>query len=450
MEVINYIVGLGATVMMPIIITIFGLCLGAKFSKAVRSGLTVGIGFLGLNLVIGLLCGALGPASQKMVERLGLHLTVIDVGWPAAAAIAFGSTIGALIIPLGLVVNFLLLLTKQTKTIDVDIWDYWHFAFTGALVTAATGSIVWGGFAAVVNMIIVFYLADWTAPAVEEYNKLPGVSLPHGFSAAYVPIAMLINKLIGMIPGIRDIEADPETLQEKFGIFGEPMIIGTVLGFIIGGLAGYDLKNILVTGITMGGCLVLIPRMASMLMEGLIPISDAAQELIQSRFKHVGKIYIGLDSAVAIGHPACMAAALMLVPTTIILAAVLPGNRVLPFADLAVLPFMLAMVIPVTKGNVFRTFIVGLVMVTVGLLIATDMASLHTQLAINANFKIPEGATQIASICDGANPLTWAILKLTNLQITGSAILIAIIGAMAFINNKINKKRDMQEKNIIL
>lgn len=445
MEIINYIVSLGASVMMPIIITILGVCLGAKLSRAIRSGLTVGVGFIGLNLVIGLLTSTLGPASHTMVERLGLHLTVIDVGWPAAAAIAFASTVGAIIIPIGLAVNVILLLTKQTRTIDVDIWDYWHFAFTGALVTAATDSIFWGGFAAVVNMIIVFYLADWTAPGVEEYNKLPGVSLPHGFSAAYVPIAIVINKAIDMIPGIRNIKADPETLQERFGIFGEPIIIGSVLGLIIGVLAGYDVKTILTVGITMGGCLVLIPKMAAMLMEGLLPISDSAQEFIQKRFKNAGKIYIGLDSAVAIGHPACMAAALVLVPITIILAAVLPGNRVLPFADLAVLPFMLAMVVPVTRGNVFRTFIVGLVMVVVGLLIATDMAPLHTQLAINANFKMPSGATQIASICDGANPLTWLILQITGLKAVGVAVLIAIIGVMAVINKKITKRRDAVE-----
>ena len=46
---------LGASVMMPIILTILGLLLGAKFGKAIRSGLTVGIGFIGLNLVIGML-----------------------------------------------------------------------------------------------------------------------------------------------------------------------------------------------------------------------------------------------------------------------------------------------------------------------------------------------------------------------------------------------------------
>ena len=88
MWILNYIVDLGPQVMMPIIITIFGLILGAKFGKALRAGLTVGVGFIGLNLVIGLLGGSLGPAAQQMVQRLGLNLTIIDVGWPAAAAIA--------------------------------------------------------------------------------------------------------------------------------------------------------------------------------------------------------------------------------------------------------------------------------------------------------------------------------------------------------------------------
>ncbi|MTI55045.1 PTS galactitol transporter subunit IIC [Geosporobacter ferrireducens] len=447
MAILDYIVSLGASVMMPIIITLFGLLLGAKFSKAIRSGLTVGIGFIGLNLVIGLLMNNLGPASQKMVERLGLSLTVIDVGWPAAAAISFASVVGAIMIPIGLGINILMLITKQTRTVNIDIWNFWHFAFTGALVAAATNSIAWGVFASAINMVIVMYLADWTAPGVEEYNGLPGVSLPHGFSAAYVPIALVINKLIDMIPGIKNIKADPETLQKRFGIFGEPMIIGSILGLAIGAFAGYDFKAILNLGVTMGAVLILIPKMAAMLMEGLLPISDAAQEFIEKRFKNAGKVYIGLDSAVAIGHPACMSASLVLVPVTILLAAVIPGNKVLPFADLAVLPFMLCMVIPVTKGNVFRTFIIGFLMVASGLLIATNMAPLHTQLAINANFQMPEGATQIASICDGANPLTWVLLQISKFKMIGAAILCAIVVGMAFLNQKIRKAQDVKAEN---
>lgn len=440
MEILNFLVDLGPSVMMPIILTVLGIALGARPGRAIRSGLTVGIGFIGLNLVIGMLANNLGPAAQKMVEKTGLNLTVIDVGWPAAAAISFASKVGALIIPLGLIINIIMLITRTTRTVNIDIWNYWHFAFTGALVSAATGSLFWGMAASALDMIIVMVLADLTAPNVEKYNGLPGISLPHGFSAAYVPIAIVLNKIIDYIPGINKIEADPETLQKRFGIFGEPMIIGSILGIVMGVLAGYDIKGVLNIGVTMGAVLVLIPKMAAMLMEGLIPLSDAAQEFIQKRFKTQSKLYIGLDSAVVIGHPAAMAASLVLVPVTILLAGVLPGNRVLPFADLAVLPFMLCMIVPVTKGNVFRTLIIGFLTVGAGLLIATNMAPLHTQLAIDAKFAIPEGATMIASICDGANPLTWAILMVMKYKVIGFAVLSIVAIALAVYNYKVGQK----------
>lgn len=446
MVVLDYIVSLGASVMMPIIITIFAVILGAKFGKALRAGLTVGVGFIGLNLVIGLLGGSLGPAAQQMVTKLGLQLNVIDVGWPAAAAIAFASRVGALIIPLGLAINIIMLLTNTTQTVNIDIWNYWHFAFTGALVAAITGSTTWGLFAAGVNMIIVMVIADLTAPGVEKYNGLPGISLPHGFSGAYVPIAIIINKILDYIPGINKIDVDAEKIQKRFGVFGEPILMGTVIGLLIGVGAGYNLKEILNLGITMGAVLVLIPRMAAMLMEGLIPVSDAAQEFIEKRFKNRGKIYIGLDSAVGIGHPTTLSVALVLVPITILLAAVLPGNKVIPFADLAVIPFALVMVVPITKGDVFRTFVIGLFIVTAGLLIATNLAPLHTECAINASFQMPEGATMISSICDGANPLTWAITRLMEFKIVGAIISGVIAIVMAIYNRKriINESKKVE------
>ena len=47
--VFSYIISLGAAVMMPIIFTILGICIGIKFSKALKSGLLVGVGFVGLG-----------------------------------------------------------------------------------------------------------------------------------------------------------------------------------------------------------------------------------------------------------------------------------------------------------------------------------------------------------------------------------------------------------------
>ncbi|MBP3851366.1 MAG: PTS sugar transporter subunit IIC, partial [Erysipelotrichaceae bacterium] len=188
-QAFGFINDLGATVMMPIILCIFGVVLGAGFGKSLRGGLTVGIGFIGLNLVVGMMGDSLAPAVQEMTARFGLSLSTVDIGWPAAAAIAFGTNLGLIIIPIGLLVNIVMLITNTTQTIDVDVWNYWHFAFTGSLVAVITGNFLYGIIATIVNIIIVFVIADLTAPKVEETLGMPGVSIPHGFTAAFVPIA---------------------------------------------------------------------------------------------------------------------------------------------------------------------------------------------------------------------------------------------------------------------
>lgn len=112
-QVFGYIIGLGAAVMMPIIFTILGVCIGIKFSKALKSGLLVGVGFVGLSVVTALLTSSLGPALSQVVEIYGLQLKVFDMGWPAAAAVAYNTSVGAFIIPVCLGVNLLMLLTKN-------------------------------------------------------------------------------------------------------------------------------------------------------------------------------------------------------------------------------------------------------------------------------------------------------------------------------------------------
>lgn len=440
-NIFAFINDMGATVMMPIILTIFGLILGAKFGKALRGGLTVGIGFVGLNLVVGMMGNSLAPAVSQMAERFGLSLSTVDVGWPASAAIAFGTQIGMIIIPLCLLLNIVMLFTNTTQTIVVDVWNYWHFAFTGSLVAALTGSIWYGIIAVVLNFIIVLVIADYTAPQVEESLGMPGVSLPHGFTAAYVPIAIVVNKLIDMIPGVRDIDINIEKLQKKFGVFGEPLFIGTVLGAVIAALAGYNLQAVLTTGITMGAALVLIPKMAALLMEGLMPVSEAAQEFVSKKFSDRGKIYIGLDSAVGVGHPITLTVSLILVPIVVFLAVLLPGNTVLPMTDLSVIPYMFVLIVPLVGGNGFRALVTGVVCLAGGLYISTNLANAITVVAESAGFAIPAGAATISSICDGANPLSWILVKASELGIVTLLIAVVLVLALAVINrNRIIKE----------
>ncbi len=79
-QVFSYIIGLGAAVMMPIIFTVLGVCIGIRVSDALKSGLKVGVGFIGLSIVTALLTSALGPALNTVVDIYDLKLKVFDMG----------------------------------------------------------------------------------------------------------------------------------------------------------------------------------------------------------------------------------------------------------------------------------------------------------------------------------------------------------------------------------
>lgn len=408
-EVVQYILSLGATVMLPIIIFILGAAMGAPLNKAFKSGIVIGVGFVGIGLVINLLVGQLGPAALAMLDRLGLNLTVIDIGWPAMASITWAWSSVVFVFPVCLAINFIMLTLKWTKTMNVDIWNYWQFAFIGAAVHFLTGNLVLALIAAGLASALALVLADYTAPLIHEFFGMPGMSFPHLTALGFLPIAIPLNWLIDKIPGINKLNVSAEDIQKKFGIFGEPVMMGLFIGAALGFLAGYEVGKVAQLAITMGAVMFLMPKMVAILMEGLIPISEAARTFMSKRFGD-REIYIGLDAAVALGEPAVIAVGLVLVPITIILALIIPGNTVLPFADLAVIPFLVCLVAALSKGNIVRSLILGTIIMALVLVIATNISPIQTALAINAGIEFPAGATQIANL-DRANFITWAFIR---------------------------------------
>ncbi|MFJ6411194.1 PTS galactitol transporter subunit IIC [Terribacillus saccharophilus] len=400
---------LGATVILPVAIFLLGLLFGQKPGKAFRSGLTIGVAFVGIFLVVDLLTLNLGPAAQQMVDRLGVDLNVIDVGWPATSSIAWASVVAAFIIPLGLVVNVVMLVTKTTKTMNVDIWNYWHYTFMAAVVYTVSGSVVQGLIAAVLFQIVCLKVADWTQPMVEDFYEMPGVTVATGSTISYAP-GILIVKLLEKIPGLNKIHADPETIQKRFGIFGDSMVIGLLLGAGIGALAGYGVGDIIEIGMAMAAVMVLMPRMVKILMEGLMPVSESARNWLSKRFGN-SEINIGLDAAVLLGHPAVISTALILTPITVLLAVILPGNAVLPFADLATIPFIVAFIVGAAKGNIIHSVITGTIMIALSLYMATDIAPIFTDMTTAANIEMPEGSAMVSSIDQGGNLVNWIIWK---------------------------------------
>ena len=428
--VVRYVLSLGAPVMMPVMITLLGLVLRQGLARSFRAGLTVGVGFIAIGLVVGLLVSVVGPKAMAFAQVLGLKLDVLDVGWPMGAAVSFATPIAAALIPAVLILNVVLVVAKVTRTVDVDLWNYWHFIYTGAVVHAATGSFALGVVAALITAVVIFKLADWTAPAVEHHFGLPGISLPHTETVNWAPLMYGLERIERKLLGHRSslgTNQDASAMRKRLGVLGEPLIMGALLGLLIGALGAVPLwkagrygelvKEVLTLSVTMAAVLVVLPKVVAILMEGLIPISEGAREYLQKRFP--GRdVLIGLDAAVVIGHPANMAIALLCVPIALVLAVVLPGNRMLPFGDLAALPFYVLWGVAASRGNMARGLINAIVILVFILWIGTSLAPLTTELARAAGFR-PEGLGDAAAqyqqwsgVALGSHVVPWIVLSL--------------------------------------
>ena len=398
-QVFSYIISLGASVMMPILFTIIGLCIGMKFGKSLKSGLYVGVGFVGLGIVTALLTSNFDSPLNTISEIYGLKLNVFDMGWPAAAAVAYGTAVGALIIPICLGVNLLLLLTKSTRTINIDLWNYWHFAFIGAVAYFVMDqSLLWGYFAAIACYIITLVMADRTADRFQEHYDLPGISIPQPFCQSFTPFAVGLNWLLDKIPGFSKLDIDADGLKKKFGVLGEPLVLGVIVGVLIGVAAQLEVKKVLFLGVTMGAVMELIPRITSLFIDGLKPIAEKTQEVAKKRFGGM-KVHIGMSPALVIGHPTTLVCSVILIPVILAIAVFMPGNQFLPLASLAGMFYLFPLILPYTKGNVVKSLIIGLVALIVGLYFVTDMASAFT-LAANEVYKTDPTASA-AKIPDG-------------------------------------------------
>ena len=427
LAVIQYVVDLGPTVMLPLIILIIGLLLRQGLGKSLQAGLTIGVGFVGIGLVVGLLTEALGPAAEAMAQNFNLGLTVIDVGWPGSAPMAWASNMGLIAIPVAIGVNIVMLLLRGTHVLNVDIWNIWHMAFTGAIVQVATGSFWWGIVGIVVHAVIAYKLGDMFSPVADNFFGLEGVAIPHGTSAYMGVLAAPIDDLIEKIPGVRKINLTTEQLEEKLGPLGQPLMVGTILGVVIGLLARYDIGQSLQLGVKMGAVMLLMPLVVRLIMQGLLPIAEAARAMLQERFKD-GNYRIGLDPALLLGHPQVISASLLFVPLTIIVAALLPGNRVLPFGDLATIGFFVAIAVGVHKGNIFRTLLSGTAIMVMTVWISNQMVELQTQLARDVNL-LPSGG-QVSSLDQSGSPITYLLAKgLSGDIAVGWFVILALYGA---------------------
>ena len=436
LDIIQYIVDLGSYVFVPILMCIIGLIFGLKPSKAIKAGVTVGIGLIGVSIVSTLTADSLSPVINEMVKVLNLNLTAIDVGGSPAAAVGFGSLLGAALIIVILITNIVLVALKLTKTVNVDIYNFWYFAITAGFVQLLTGSYWLAILAGVTHAILGLKVADVMAHRTQEIIGIDAISIPHGFAAASAPLFMLLDKVYDRIPYLKHRkESEEESGEHGIGkvigsVLGQPIYLGLIMGLLFGVVAGYDFKGIADVTMKTAAIMMLFPTMVKMIVNGLIPISNQAKKFFTTHFKD-RELYIGLDSAVTIGHPVTISVGFLMIPVFMVFAAILPGNTTLPLGEVPFAAFYVCFATIVHRGNRKRTIISSLIFIPIVLWISSWAAPLFTELASNAGLSYVQAGQQATTMALG-NMFIWLPTVLAQTPEIGAGILIIIDIAVLF------------------
>lgn len=451
MAVINYILGLGAAVFLPVVMIILGLCMKMKLKKAIIAGLTLGIAFTGMNVVLSFMFNSISPAASAFVENTGIQLNSIDVGWSPMSAIAWAWPYAILLFPLQIGINLVMLALKLTDCLNVDLWNVWGKIFTATMVAAVTGSIMLGFVAAGVQVIIELKSADISQKELYRITKIPGVACSH-YMTIQAALLAPINRLLDFIPGINKINVNAQQLKSKIGIFGENSVMGFIVGTLIATFAGYDLKGILTTAVQVSTALVLFPMVAKLFMQALAPIADATSTMMKKKFKG-REIYIGLDWPFLAGQSEIWVAAIILVPIELLLAILMSKagfNNVIPLAGIVNVVVIVPALI-VTGGNLIRMIILGIVATPIYLAVASSFSPIITNLAKTVGtIDIPAG--QFITYFGIEMPeLRWLLahgFNVFNGEVIAAVLLVAYFGLFFWYGKYMKKKDAIAEAKI--
>ncbi len=426
-NVVNFLLGLGAAVFVPIIIIIAGLIVKMKVKDAISAGITLGVAFSGMSMLISYMTGAITPAAEAMAKSTGISLPITDGGWTTMSTISWSWPWAFLMFPLVIGINIVMLIIKQTDTFNADLWNVWGKIFTAVGAYYITKSVVIAFIIAAVQIVLELKNADFHQHRIEKLSGIPGVTCTHKMAFLAAPMYP-IDCVLRKIPALNK-SFDADDLKEKVGIFAENHILGFILGVIFGIIARYDVAGILTLGIQCSTALTLFPVISKYFMQALEPISNAVSEFMQAKFND-RELFVGLDWPFLGGSNEIWLAVIWTIPVTLVMSFFLPGNEILPFAGI----INIAIAVPayfVCKGNIIRMIIQCTIFAPVFLWVGTAFAPFVTELANTTGAVALESGQMISNSSIDGPIITYALAHIA--QIVDGNFIPIVIFAVWFV-----------------
>lgn len=386
------------SVLMLIVLTVISVIVGVKISRALEGGIKLAISITAIGAVMNILTTSFSQALQAFVERTGIELSITDVGWAPLATITWGSPYTLYFLLVMIIVNIVMLLLNKTDTLDVDIFDIWHLAITGLFAMYMGANLLVTTLLVIFIGVLKIINSDLMKPTFNDLLDAPDENPMTTTHMNYMmnPIVMLFNKIIDkLFPFLDKYDFDAAKLNSKIGFWGSKSAIGVYLGIFIGLLAGMKIMDTLTLAFTAATCLELFSVIGQWFIESVEPLSQGIADFANKKLG--GRtLNIGLDWPFIAGRAEMWASANILAPIMLLIAIILPGNKVLPLGGIIAMGLTPALLV-VTRGRILRMIIIGIFMLPVFLWSGTLIAPYATEAAKSVN-AFPQGLSESALI----------------------------------------------------
>lgn len=436
-KVFKPLIDMGAPTIMLVVLTIIALLFRVKISKALEGGVKLAIALTAISDVMNLLTNTFTPAMNQFVKHTGIHKDILDMGWAPLATITWGSPYTLFFLLVLIILNIIMLVTKRTNTLDVDIFDVWHSAFV-ALFCIFCGAPLW---LATLLILVIGYLkivnSDLMKPTFDDLLDAPSSNPMTTTHMNYMmnPVIMIFDKIFDkLFPWLDKYDFDSAKLNEKIGFWGSRFAIGVYLGIFVSVLAGYNFvseegwKQMFTLSFTAGACIELFSVIGSWFIASVEPLSQGITNFATSKFK--GRTFnVGLDWPFIAGRSEIWAACNVLAPIMLLEAMVLPGNRLMPLGGIIGMGVAPALLV-VTRGKIIRMIIIGAIELPIFLWAGTLVAPFVTQVAHQVGAQIP--AHTLVSDTTMEGPIEKFIAYLVgNAWKQGGVFILYALGALA-------------------
>jgi PTS system galactitol-specific IIC component len=381
----NIVSTFGSMIVIPIILLFISLAFGIKLSRAIQTALYAGIGLTGYSFLVGAYLPVVTPIVESMVKEAGVNLPIVDMGWQVTAIVAYSTRAGMIYLGLGLVFQLLLFITGWTNVFQPSgMWDLYSYALWGSLIFMVTNNMALAvAFMLVLNLwATTFY--EVMAKRWSKYYKYPNCMIVQLHNVDPVPFAIFSNWIMNKF-GAYKIRWKPDDLRERLGFLGDPIPLGFILGFVLGFLGNINRLGelaawgqIMLVAMATAAVMAIFPRVAAIFAQAFTHLAAASRKFATDKGRE--EIYVGVDDASGYGEAATLISGIVLIPIVLLIAAVLPGNRVLPLVDLVAIPFIIQSFICFSNGNIFKSILGAAIWFVGGLLIATATSPIFSQV----------------------------------------------------------------------